>query len=48
VEAFADAVGLGAAGLGPGVVDVLDGQVELLFVVLAGPPVLGVTIGQYA
>ena len=48
VEAFADAVRLGSAGLGPGVVDVLDGQVELVFMVLAGPTVLGATIGQHA
>ena len=34
MEAFADAVGLGAAGFGLGMVDGLDGQVELVLVVL--------------
>lgn len=37
VELFTDAVALRGPGLGPGVVDILKGQVELLFVV---PPVL--------
>ena len=32
MEAFADSVGLRALGLGTGVVDVLDRQVELVFV----------------
>jgi hypothetical protein len=34
MEALADAVGLRALGLGAGVVDVLDRQIELVFVVL--------------
>jgi len=32
MEALADAVGLRALGLGAGVIDVLDGQVKLVFV----------------
>jgi hypothetical protein len=32
MEALADAVGLRALGLGPGVIDVLDGQIKLVFV----------------
>ena len=46
MEAFTDAVGLGMAGLGFGMVDVFDGQVELVFVVLAGPTVFRAAIGE--
>jgi hypothetical protein len=35
MEALADAVGLRALGLGTAVVDVLDGEVELVLVALA-------------
>jgi hypothetical protein len=35
MEALADAVGLRALGLGAGMIDVLDGEVELVFVALA-------------
>jgi hypothetical protein len=36
VEALADAVGLRASRLGAAVVDVLDGQIELVFMRLGG------------
>jgi hypothetical protein len=45
VEAFADAVGLRTAGFGFGMVDVLDGQIELVLVVLAGATVLRAAVG---
>src|SRR5512134_3399781 len=35
VEALANAIGLWALRLGPAVIDVLDGQVQLVFVTLA-------------
>jgi hypothetical protein len=35
MEALADAVGLRAPGLGSGMVDVLDCEIELVFVALA-------------
>jgi len=48
MEAFADAVGLGPAGLGARVVDILDGQVKLVLVVLAGAAVFSAAISQHA
>ena len=48
MEPFADAVGLGVVGLGPGVVDVLHCQVELVGVVLRLPAVLGAPVGEDA
>jgi hypothetical protein len=36
VEALDDAVGLRALGLGSGVVDVLDREIELVFVAVVG------------
>lgn len=41
MEAFADAVGLVASSFGLGTVDVLNGQAELVFAVLAGVTVFG-------
>lgn len=41
VEPFADAVGLGMVGLGPGMVNVLHRQVELVGVVLQLSTILG-------
>jgi hypothetical protein len=46
VKALADAVGLRALGLGARVVDVLDRQVELVFVALVTAE-LGTAVGQY-
>jgi hypothetical protein len=34
------------AGLGPGVVDVLHGQIELIFVMFPGSAILGAPINQ--
>ena len=48
VETFTDTVGLRALCLGPGMVDVLNGQVKLIFVVLPFSTVLGSPVGQYA
>ena len=45
MEAFADAIGLRALGFGAAVVDVLDGQVELVFVALIATE-LGAAVGQ--
>ena len=45
MEPFADAVGLGVIGLGPGVVDVLYRQVELVGMVLRLPPLIGTVLG---
>ncbi len=47
MEAFADAIGLRALCLGLGVVDVLNGQVKLVFMVFPFPTVLGSPVGQY-
>src|SRR5215212_1137019 len=47
METLADAVGLRALGLGAGVVDVLDRQVELVFVAVAAAE-LGAAVGQHA
>ncbi len=46
MEALDDAVGLRALGLGSGVVDILDRQIELVFVAVVGPAVLGPTVGD--
>ena len=48
VEAFADAVGLGRHGLCPGVVDVIDGQVELVIVLIHLAAILGATVREDA
>jgi hypothetical protein len=47
VEALADAVGLRALGLGAGVIDVLDRQIEFVLVAFAAA-ILGASIGQHA
>ena len=47
MEALADAIGLRAPGFGAGVVDVLDGQVELVLVALAATE-FGAAIGEHA
>ena len=47
MEALADAVGLRALGLGAAVIDVLDRQVELVFVALVAAE-LGAAVGQHA
>jgi hypothetical protein len=46
VEPLDDTVGLRAAGLGAGVVDVLDRQVELVFVPVVGAAELGAAVGE--
>ena len=46
MEPLADAVGLRAFHLGSGVVDILDRQVELIFVTIVGTAILCATIGQ--
>src|SRR5207237_8498915 len=46
MEALADAVGLRALGLGAGVVDVLDRQIELVFVAFPAAE-LSAAIGQH-
>ena len=48
MEALDDAVGLRALGLGAGVVDVLDRQVELVFVAVVGAAIFGAAVGQDA
>ena len=48
VEALADAVGLRALGLGARVIDVLDREVELVFVPLRIAAVLAAAVGQHA
>ena len=47
MEALADSIGLRAFGLGAAVVDVLDREIELVFMAL-GAAKLGATIGQHA
>ena len=47
MEALADSVCLWALGLGAAVIDVLDGEVELIIVAL-GAAKLGAAIGQHA
>src|SRR5215813_10153827 len=46
MKAFADTIGLRALGLGAAVIDVLDRQVELVFVAL-GAAELGAAVGQH-
>jgi hypothetical protein len=48
MEPFADAIGLGVMSLGPGVVNVLHRQVELVGVVLRLATVLGAPVRQDA
>ena len=48
MEPLDDAVGLRAFGLGAGMVDVLDGQVGLVFVTVVGTAELGAAVGQQA
>ncbi len=48
VEALADPVGLGASRPGAGMIDVLDGQVQLVLMMLAAAAVFGTPIGQQA
>ena len=47
MEALADSIGLRALGLGTAVINVLDREVELVFMAL-GPAKLGAAIGQHA
>src|SRR6185312_6787094 len=47
MEAFADAIRLRALGLGAAVIDVLDREIELVFMAL-GAAKLGAAIGQHA
>src|SRR6266700_1593522 len=47
VEALADAVGLRALGLGPHMVDVLDGKIELVLVMLWIAAIFRAPIGQH-
>ena len=47
MEALANAIGLWALGLGAAVVDVLNGEIELVLVAL-GAAKLGAAIGQHA
>ena len=46
MEALADAIGLRALGLGAGVVDILDREIELVFVAFAAAK-FGSAIGQH-
>jgi hypothetical protein len=46
MEAFADSVGLRALGLGAGVIDVLDGEIELVVVMLGVAAILRAAIRQ--
>ena len=48
VEALDDAVGLRALGLGSGVVDVLDREIEFVFVAVVGSAIFGPPVGQHA
>src|SRR4051794_168572 len=48
VEALADAVGLRALGLGSRVIDVLDREIEFVFVSLGIAAILAAAVGQYA
>ena len=47
MEALANAVRLRALGLGAGVVDILDGEVELILVALGIAAVFAAAIGQH-
>ena len=46
VEPLTDAVGLGRLGLGLGMVDIFDGQVELIFVVFPVTAIFGAAVSQ--
>lgn len=48
VEAFADAVGLRVTYLGPGVLNVIQGQIQLVVMRFRLAAILGTTIGQNA
>ena len=48
VESLDDAVGLWTLGLGAGVVDVLDREIELVFVTVVGPAEFGSPVGEHA
>ena len=48
MEPLTDAVGLRVVGLGPRVVNVLNGQIELVGMVLPLATVLGAPVGQNA
>ena len=48
MEPLADAVGLGMVDFGPGMVDVLHRQVQLIGVVLGFPVILGAPVGEDA
>src|SRR5262249_14180740 len=45
MEPLAYAVGLRALHLGPGVVDILHREVELIFVAIVGAAIFGTTVG---
>lgn len=46
MEALADPIGLGMSCLGSGMVDVLHGQVEFIFMAFGCPTILGLAVGQ--
>ncbi len=48
VETLDDAVGLRALGLGSGVIDVLDGEIEFVFVPFGIAAIFGSAIGEHA
>lgn len=48
METLDDAVGLRALGLGSGVVDVLDREIEFVFVSVVGSAIFGPPVGQHA
>ena len=48
MEAFTDAVGLRRLGSSSAVIDIFHGQIQLIFVMLTLPAVLGSAIGQNA
>lgn len=47
MEAFADSIGLRAPGLGAGVIDILDGEIELVVVMLRVAAILCAAICQH-
>ena len=46
VEPLADPVRLRMPGLGPGMINVLHGEIQFVLMALVGPTVLGPTVGQ--
>ena len=48
MEALDGSGGLRALGRGSGVVDVLDRQIELIFVTVVGPAIFGPAVGEHA